>query len=56
MTLTYKHSREALERVFDNLLELNSESPIRNTLIHNDFDCTEDLVNISDTDIQNLRY
>ena len=54
MTLKLKHSREALEQVLSNVLELKSDSPIRDTLICNDFNSIKDLVNTVDTDIPNI--
>ena len=56
MTLTRKKSREALEHALTNVLELKSQSPIWNTLIHNGCDFIKDLVNTADADIQNIRY
>ena len=54
--MAYKQFREALEYVYTNLLEFKSEYPIRKTLIKNDCDCIQDLINIVDTDTQNLCY
>ena len=56
MTLTRKKCREALEHALTNVLELKSQSPIWNTLIHNGCGCIKDLVNTADVDIQNIRY
>ena len=56
MTLTRKKSREALENVLTNVLELKSEPPIQKTAIHNDCDFIADLANIADMDIPNLHY
>ena len=50
-TLSYNQSREALEHILTNVIELRIESTIWKTLIQNDFDCIEDLVNIADIDI-----
>ena len=54
--LTWKHSREALEHVLTNVLELKSESTDRKTLTQNAYECIEDLVNITDADIPDLSY
>ena len=56
MTLTHKHSREALKHDHINVLELKSEYPIWKALIHIYCDFVEDLVNTDDTDIPNLHY
>ena len=56
MNFKDKQSTEALKHVLTNVLKLNSESPIRNNLIHNDCDVIEEIVNISDTNIQKLIY
>ena len=56
MTLKQINSREELEHILTNLLELKSKYPIRNTLIHNDCDFIEELVNTTDTDTPNLCY
>ena len=56
MTLTYKKSREYLEHILVNVIELKSEYPIRKNLNHNDYDCIEDLFNIADMDNQNIFY
>ena len=54
MTLTHKQSRKSLEHVLTNILELKSESPIWKTLIHNDYECIEDLVNMNDSGTPDL--
>ena len=54
ITLKKKQYRESLEHVLINVLELKSESTTHKTLIHNNFDSIEDLVNTSDTDTPNL--
>ena len=51
MTLKYNQSREAMEHVLTNVLELKTKSPIWNSLPHNGYKFIEDFVNISDTDI-----
>ena len=43
MCLTRKHYKETLEHLLTNVLEIMSESPVRNNLIHNDCDCIETL-------------
>ena len=54
--LTQKLFKEALENVINNVLELKSESPIRNNLNLNDCERIEDLVITTDEDIPDLRY
>ena len=56
MRLTHKHYKETLEHLLTNVLELMSESPIRNNLIHNDCDCIEDLIKTTDKNIPNVCY
>ena len=55
-TLTYKQSRESMEHILTNVLELKSESPFWKTFNQNYCDSIEELVNISGTDILNLCY
>ena len=45
-----KQSRESLDNVVTNVLELKSEYKISKTLIHNAYECVEELVNILDED------
>ena len=56
MALTYNQSRESLEHVLTNVLELKSKYPIHKALIHNGYGCIEDLLNIYYTYIPDFSY
>ena len=56
MPLTRKQSREALGIILTKLLELKSDFPIQNILIHNDCEHIEDFVIINDGNISYLYY
>ena len=49
MLLTLKQSREALKHFLTNVIELNTEYPIHNSLMQNDCEYIEKLVKITDT-------
>ena len=54
MDLECKQSMEALKHVLTNVPELRIKSKIWKTLIHNDCDFIEELINTAETDIKNL--